>query len=105
MYQVIEQSHEEQVMMYKKLSKKELINMLIEANRCLRNITPIIRSYPFEFKETLEKQPFHVTCSCNPDNGGSGICGCTMVNMMVPKQTVTYQTYTPIISKEEGSSV
>lgn len=104
MLQVVEQTEEEQMKMYMKLSKKEIIKMLIEANKHLRNIPPTI-VYPFIFKETLEKQPFHVTCSCNPDNGGSGICGCTMANMMVPKQTVTYQTYTPIISKEEGSKI
>lgn len=32
MYQIIEQTHEEKVKMYSKLSKKELIEMLIEAN-------------------------------------------------------------------------
>ena len=29
--------------------------------------------------------PFHEICSCNPKNGGSGICGCTMGNQMVNK--------------------
>lgn len=37
MYQVMEQSWEEKYKMYKKLSKKELISMLIEANRHLSN--------------------------------------------------------------------
>jgi hypothetical protein len=27
--------------------------------------------------------PFYETCSCNPKNGGSGVCGCTMANQMV----------------------
>lgn len=28
--------------------------------------------------------PYSETCSCNPKNGGSGICGCVMANTMVP---------------------
>ncbi len=28
--------------------------------------------------------PYSTTCSCNPLNGGSGICGCVMANTMVP---------------------
>ena len=27
--------------------------------------------------------PFYEICSCNPKNGGSGICGCTISNKMV----------------------
>jgi len=27
--------------------------------------------------------PFHTICSCNPANGGSGICGCVIANKMV----------------------
>ena len=29
------------------------------------------------------KVPFHTKCACNPANGGSGICGCTMANTLV----------------------
>lgn len=28
--------------------------------------------------------PYGEICSCNPKNGGSGICGCTMGNKLVP---------------------
>jgi hypothetical protein len=27
--------------------------------------------------------PYHTICSCNPANGGSGICGCVIANKMV----------------------
>lgn len=30
-----------------------------------------------------EKVPYHTICSCNPANGGSGICGCIMGNKLV----------------------
>ena len=39
--QTVEQTHEEKVKMYMKLSKKELVAMLIEANRCLE-MRPIL---------------------------------------------------------------
>ena len=29
--------------------------------------------------------PYSEICSCNPKNGGSGVCGCTMGNQMVKK--------------------
>jgi hypothetical protein len=30
-----------------------------------------------------EKVPYSMVCPCNPTNGGSGVCGCTMANTMV----------------------
>ena len=30
-----------------------------------------------------EKVPYGTLCSCNPANGGSGICGCIMANQLV----------------------
>jgi len=31
--------------------------------------------------------PYSEICSCNPKNGGSGICGCIMGNKLVPKNS------------------
>lgn len=42
MYQVIQQTHEEKVKMYMKLPKKQIIEMLIECNRIISIITPIV---------------------------------------------------------------
>jgi hypothetical protein len=33
----------------------------------------------------LDKVPYHTICSCNPINGGNGICGCTIANILVDK--------------------
>ena len=90
MYQIIETTKEEKVKMYNKLSKKELIEMLIEANRNLNNRQPII-TYP-------DQVPYNELCSCNPKNGGSGICGCIMANEMITTKSfkteyVTELTY------------
>lgn len=30
-----------------------------------------------------EKVPYYTICSCNPERGGSGLCGCIMANQMV----------------------
>jgi len=32
---------------------------------------------------TPDKVPYYTICNCNPINGGSGICGCTIGNTMV----------------------
>ena len=32
---------------------------------------------------TSNQVPFYETCYCNPKNGGSGICGCTISNKIV----------------------
>ena len=31
-----------------------------------------------------DEVPYGTICPCNPENGGSGICGCVMGNKMVP---------------------
>lgn len=41
MGQIVEQTYDEKVKMYNKLSKKELIMMLIEANKVIDTIRPI----------------------------------------------------------------
>lgn len=45
MNQTLEMTNEEQVTMYKKLKKRELIKMLIECNRIISNLRPTI-TYP-----------------------------------------------------------
>ena len=41
-----------------------------------------------------DEVPYGQICSCNPSNGGSGICGCVMANTMVqnPKKYTTFTT-------------
>ena len=41
MVQIVEQTYDEKVKMYNKLSKKELIMMLIESNKVIGTIRPI----------------------------------------------------------------
>lgn len=106
MIQIVEQTHEEKVAMYMKLSKKELIEMLIQANLVLESRSSYIGSYSIP-----DKVPYGSICSCNPANGGSGICGCIMGNQMVDNpakygspviqsQTTTNLTITKPMSKE-----
>ena len=50
---------------------------------------PSIKQYPYEPLDLglgdAEMVPYGTICSCNPANGGSGICGCVMGNKLVPK--------------------
>jgi hypothetical protein len=75
MYQVVEQTYEEKFAMYLKLSKRELIEMLIEANKHIA-LRPLNYT-PFEVTGFL---PVEDIC---PKNGGSGICNCTMPKNML----------------------
>ena len=43
---------------------------------------------------TPYKVPYALICSCNPANGGSGICGCTMSHKMVDRNTTITTTST-----------
>lgn len=51
MLQIIEQNDEEKRKMYNKCSKKELITMLIEANKALNRIQPKVMSFNNNFNE------------------------------------------------------
>lgn len=42
---------------------------------------------PFEITGDDDMVPYGEICSCNPKNGGSGICGCIMANKLVPKDS------------------
>jgi hypothetical protein len=45
-------------------------------------------------KQMAEKVPYHTICSCNPANGGSGMCGCVIANQMVDPTGHTFTTTT-----------
>ena len=46
--------------------------------------TQMLLSPSFDIPPT-NQVPYSEICSCNPKNGGSGVCGCTMANQMVNK--------------------
>jgi len=92
MLQIIKTTDEQKFQMYNKLTKKELIVMLIEANKHLSNRQPITL-FP---KSDGEEVPYNELCSCNPKNGGSGICGCTMANQIVRRYDYTTEYLTEL---------
>jgi hypothetical protein len=47
------------------------------------------------------KKMYYEICSCNPANGGNGICGCTMGNRLVD----TDNTYTTITTTTTGALI
>lgn len=87
MRQIVETTDKEKYEMYNLLEKNELIKMLIEANRHLYKVTPII---------TIGD-----TCSCNPINGGDGICRCTVGNQIIDNNEYTYHNNIIISAKKE----
>ena len=57
------------------------INKVIDLYEADIDIKPI--SMPFDLTGIPDEVPYGQICSCNPANGGSGMCGCTMGNTMV----------------------
>ena len=54
------------------------------------------------------KVPYYTICSCNPTNGGSGICGCTIANNMVDNPNILKTTtgaYTYLGSNPQPNGV
>jgi hypothetical protein len=51
-----------------------------------------------------DEVPYGQICSCNPCNGGSGICGCIMANKMVPNPKKFESSLTTTIFNGSSSS-
>ena len=51
-----------------------------------------------------DRIPYNLTCSCHPNNGGSGICGCTMANTLVPNPKKYGEPKTNFITATEFTS-
>lgn len=53
--------------------------------KTVNNPLPDFSKIPEPFKTPYDngKVPYGTICSCNPANGGSGICGCIMGNQLV----------------------
>ena len=62
------------------LKKINKVLDLYEADTVV-DIKPI--SMPFDLTGIPDEVPYGQICGCNPANGGSGMCGCTMGNTMV----------------------
>jgi hypothetical protein len=59
------------------------------------------------FNELLNSEepyyvPYSSICSCNPMNGGSGVCGCTMAGTMVPNPK---RNITPIYTQATATTI
>ena len=77
-------------MLKKRITEEpELIGPLKLIKDALDNLTPepVVTHMQGVTKivNDMEMVPYHEICSCNPKNGGSGICGCIMGNKLVPK--------------------
>ena len=65
--------------------KAKKTNRSIPHDETIPNIPTWDKSHPggFSLSSEPDEVPYGSICSCNPTNGGSGICGCTIGNTMV----------------------
>lgn len=77
MYQIIKQTEEEKIVTYMKLSKKELVRLLLNSQAQLEMMLPKEPIYPYS-SGNWQPNDHAEKCSCNPKNGGTGICGCVL---------------------------
>jgi hypothetical protein len=65
----------------------EFIDLYEKDNECIE---------PYSYDDHYEEVPYSTICGCNVMNGGSGMCNCTVANMMVKKprnrHNITYTT-------------
>lgn len=64
MYKIIEQTWEEKFTMYNKLSKKELITMLIESNKHLHKALPKVLACESYYLDTTNTGMLCLNCGC-----------------------------------------
>lgn len=62
---------------------KSEVFRLLDLYESDENVMDGIGCNPITLISGAGKVPYHTICSCNPINGGSGICGCTMANTLV----------------------
>jgi hypothetical protein len=94
------------------LSKESIIERLLENKQItVREAMELIgenvkgfqkfESYKSPVLPKREKVPYFTLCSCNPMNGGSGVCGCTMGNSMVYPPTDFFDSNDPNYLKKQ----
>jgi hypothetical protein len=70
MVQIAEMTHKQKVKMYKKLKKRELIEMLIAANKVIEAMPAGV---PYIPQPSIAPNPYkgwEITCSCTEPNHG-----------------------------------
>jgi hypothetical protein len=56
--------------------------------------TTFSKSITFPIATEPDEVPYGTICSCNPLNGGSGMCGCVMANKLVKNPKKYGDTFT-----------
>lgn len=70
------------------------------------NATPIPNPFmPTPGFIVEDEVPYASICACNPKNGGSGVCGCTMGNTLVKRPVDMRTTTTAPITHFPGGTV
>lgn len=69
MVQIVEMTHKQKVKMYKKIKKRELIEMLIAANEVIESMHPTT-VYNLPPTGNIPCKGCEITCSCTEPNHG-----------------------------------
>ena len=78
------------------------VNKIIDALNKIDHTPSYPLSNPIPYTTNDETVPYNTICGCNPANGGSGICGCTMGNRLVPKDYHTKSNLYTVITELNG---
>lgn len=77
-------------------TKSEIVQELLEKDQITAEeaVILLMKDIQTNFSQSpipispSDKVPYHEICSCNPLNGGSGVCGCVLANELVdPNKT------------------
>lgn len=74
----------ERLLENKSITAAEAVVLLQENQQSIHYTNPYIT--PYLVSDDEEMVAYGTYCSCNPANGGSGLCGCIMGNQLVPKR-------------------
>jgi hypothetical protein len=81
-----------------KHSKTAILQKMKTVNKDYPDFTNLPKYIPNQYNPNLV--PYSTLCSCNPANGGSGICGCIQGNKLVEKDYLTRTNITSMNTTE-----
>lgn len=88
--------------------KLEILKKLILAefetsndkDKVISKIFDLLELYENDKEENYTLIPYHHLCGCNPENGGSGVCGCNIGNIFI-KSTYKNELYESVKRERE----
>lgn len=83
---------DERVKMYNKLTKEELIQLLVDRDSVIDKLVLDKTNKSMLLTESNKPKLYSEICPCNTSNGGNGICGCVMANKVINESPSDHKT-------------